>query len=246
MENTNDMIDGNDFVSTTRAQVVERLRDDILSGRVPSGTRLRQAEVATRFGISTTPVREAFRELATLGLVEIHAHRGAVVLAPSALELAQIYEVRAVVEPICVAWSAQRISAAQIAEARSLIEPGHSVVTRDVAGLNRRFHALIASACGNPHLAELTMKLLDLSTPYIVRVLESSPERLDRQAEEHRAILDACEAHDPVRAHRACLEHLAHLYPDVSDGGSIAAPTSEARWVPFEVGAWLGAGTPLH
>jgi len=57
------------FSTTTRSLLVQRLRDEILSGGMPHGTRLRQVEVAARFGISPTPVREAFRELATLGLV---------------------------------------------------------------------------------------------------------------------------------------------------------------------------------
>ena len=236
------MIDGTGLTSTTRAVVVDRLREEILSGRVPAGTRLRQAEIAARFGISTTPVREAFRELATLGLVEIHAHRGAVVLAPSALELAQIYEVRTIVEPLCVAWSAERIGTTEIAEARELLERARDKATLDVAGLNRRFHAVIAGACGNPHLAEVTMNFLDLSTPYIVRVLESSPERLQRQAEEHAEILAACEAHDPGRAYRASLDHLAHLYPELSvDGGSPPVPAFASRWAPNDPDAWGGS-----
>ena len=232
------VIDRTDFASTTRALVVDRLREEILSGRVPASTRLRQAEIAARFGISTTPVREAFRELATLGLVEIHPHRGAVVLAPSARELAQIYEVRTLVEPICVAWSAQRIGSAEIDEARKLLEAARDRATLDVAGLNRRFHAVIAGACGNPHLAELTINFLDLSTPYIVRVLQSSPARLQRQAQEHTEILAACEAHDPRRAYQASLDHLAHLYPEVIAGESVPAPIPDSRWVPFDTSAW--------
>lgn len=225
----------NQIRSTTREALVDRLRDDILSGRVPAGTRLRQADIAARFGVSTTPVREAFRELATLGLVEIHAHRGAVVLAPSATELAQIYEVRAVVEPICAAWSAERISDAEIQAARALLEASRDAGMLDAAGLNRRFHAVIVAACGNPHLAELTLNLLDRSTPYIVRVLRSSPERVLRQAEEHAELLAALEARDPARAYRASRDHLAHLYPDL-DGAEPSAPAT--RWLPFDP-AWL-------
>lgn len=241
------MNDGAGFVSTTRALVVDRLREEILSGRVMAGTRLRQAEIATRFGISTTPVREAFRELATLGLVEIHAHRGAVVLAPSAQELAQIYEVRTIVEPLCVSWSAQRISAAEIELARELLDASGDRAALDVAGLNRRFHAVIAGACGNPHLSELTINFLDLSTPYIVRVLESSPKRLQRQREEHAEILAACEVHDSRRAYQASLDHLAHLYPELGvDAAPVAPPTFESRWFPFDINAWVGLREPRH
>ena len=224
--------DATQIGSTTRAAVVDRLREEILNGGVPAGTPLRQAEIAARFGVSTTPVREAFRELATLGLVEIHAHRGAVVLAPSASELAQIYEVRTIVEPICVAWSAERITEAEIRAARVLLEASRDGGMVDAAGLNRRFHAVIVGACGNPHFAELTLNLLDRSTPYIVRVLRSSPERVLRQAEEHAELLAACEAHDPARAYRASRDHLAHLYPDI---GAAQPASLSTRWLPFDV-----------
>jgi DNA-binding GntR family transcriptional regulator len=70
-----------------------------------------------------------------------------------------------------------------------------------------------------------------------VRVLQSSPARLQRQAEEHAEILAACEAHDPRRAYQASLDHLAHLYPEVIDGESIPAPTPDSRWVPFDTSA---------
>ena len=62
--------------------LARRIRDEILSGAIPLGRPLRQAELAERFGISRTPVREALRQLQTSGLIEIHAHRGAVVRVP--------------------------------------------------------------------------------------------------------------------------------------------------------------------
>ena len=63
---------------STRADLVrEALADDIISGRVPAGTRLDEASLAKRFAVSRTPVREALRELATTGLVRSKAHQGA-------------------------------------------------------------------------------------------------------------------------------------------------------------------------
>jgi DNA-binding GntR family transcriptional regulator len=228
-----------DAFATTRSVVVSRLRDEILSGRLPYGTRLRQAEFAKRFGISTTPVREAFRELATLGLVEIHPHRGAIVLRPSTEELAHIYQVRMLIEPVSVAWSAQRITAAGLAEARSLLAAMREPITADrSAALNRRFHALIARACGNNHLSELVINLLDLSTPYVVRILQSSAEQADRQAAEHEAILRACQRQDPAAAYQASLHHLTRLH---LDGGDSALAAVAERWLPFDLKAWLAA-----
>jgi DNA-binding GntR family transcriptional regulator len=228
-----------DFSPTARSVVVARLREEILSGRTPYGTRLRQGDVASRFGISTTPVREAFRELATLGLVEIQAHRGAVVLRPSAEELAHIYEVRALLEPVSVAWSSQRITPGQLDKAWKIIELMREPATPDVAAtLNRRFHAVIADACGNQHLSELVINLLDLSTPYIVRVVESSNERTKRQNAEHEEILRACASGDPKRAYEASVAHLTQLHLKVDEDGAKRQPihaTFDTRWLPFDL-----------
>lgn len=207
---------------------------------MPYGTRLRQAEIADRFGISTTPVREAFRELATLGLVEIHPHRGAVVHAPSGWELAHIYEVRTLVEPVSAAWGASRITGEAIIEARKLLSTMGALTDPDAAtALNRQFHALIAVASGNGQLSELVTNLLDLSTPYIVRIRKSSPDESERQAAEHEEILAACERRDPAAAYRASLHHLTRLREDIGDGGP---PGLSDRWLPFDLPAWVAPG----
>ena len=236
------MSDDPAFSSTTRSVVVARLRDEIIAGSLPYGTRLRQGDIAARFNISTTPVREAFRELATLGLVEIQAHRGAVVLRPSGEELAHIYEVRMLLEPVSVAWSAQRMTQEQLEQAQKLIDlmadPGSAEAS---ATLNRRFHGILADACGNQHLGERVVNLLDLSTPYIMRVVESSEERTAHQTAEHIEILAACAARDPERAYAASLRHLTHLPLEVDEGSSPPIqPQFETRWLPAGVTDWPG------
>lgn len=231
------MTDENGFAVTTRWHVVSRLREEILSGRMPYGTRLRQAEIAARFGISTTPVREAFRELATLGLVEIQPHRGAVVHPPSGQELEHIYEVRILLEPVSAAWAASRITSDAIAKARKLLGTMRRLTDPDAAAaINRQFHGLIAVASGNSHLSDLVTNLLDLSTPYIVRIRKSSPDEPKRQAAEHEEILAACERRDPVAAYRASLHHLTRLRQDIDDD---VQPGLHDRWLPFELPAWL-------
>src|ERR1700759_5316261 len=95
----------------TRAGVVtERLRDMIKSHELPAGTRLRQAEFAERFGVSTTPVREAFVALAREGLVTQDPHRGVVVFEPSLQELDEIYEIRIALEPLATEIAAKQLS----------------------------------------------------------------------------------------------------------------------------------------
>ena len=87
------------FRQTVTGAAVTELRRRILSGTVAAGEALRQDALAKEFGISRIPIREAFHQLAAEGLVTLHAHRGAVVTALSALEIAELFDLRALLEP---------------------------------------------------------------------------------------------------------------------------------------------------
>src|ERR1700758_5490422 len=85
----------------TRAEAVaERLRQMIISGELAPGTRLRQAEIAELFNVSTTPVREAFTSLAREGFVRQDAHRGVEVFHPTEADIRENYEIRLALEPL--------------------------------------------------------------------------------------------------------------------------------------------------
>src|SRR5437870_2526894 len=104
---------------TAQAHIVERLRQEILSGRIPPGTRLTQAELAKRMETSTTPVREAVRELSAEGLVRISPHREVIVHEPTRLELEEIYELRVLLEPLSVIKAAKIITPSQVLAAKN-------------------------------------------------------------------------------------------------------------------------------
>ena len=87
---------------TASEAVSERLRAEIQRGDLPPGTRLRQGEVAARFGVSTTPVREAFALLQAQGLVRIDPHRGAIVFLPTAKDAQELYEIRIALETLAI------------------------------------------------------------------------------------------------------------------------------------------------
>src|SRR4051812_42489881 len=85
---------------TVAGLVAERLREEIVAGDLPAGSRLRQVEIARRFGVSTTPVREALAALQREGLVRLHPQRGAVVFVPTVEDLREHYEIRAALEAV--------------------------------------------------------------------------------------------------------------------------------------------------
>jgi DNA-binding GntR family transcriptional regulator len=224
---------------TARSFVFDKLREEILSGKLPPGTRLRQAELGARLRVSTSPVREAFRQLATIGLVEIQAHRGAIVIEPRAADLSQMYQVRALLEPMCNAWAAQRIQDEEIGELAATLDETRAIESiAEITRLNRRFHSLIATASGNGHLAQVVLNLLDLSTPYIGTIFRTNVQGLvSKQQREHGQILEALRNRDPEAAYAASLQHLAPLNID-GTVSPIDAPFTDL-WLPKGVRGYL-------
>jgi DNA-binding GntR family transcriptional regulator len=147
-----------------RRTLAEELRlalaDDIVRGLLGPGAALDETELARRFGVSRTPVREAIRQLAASGLVEVRAHRGAVVARPSEDRLIGMFEAMAELEALCAGLAAERMSPAERGqleavhrELRALIQSGDPQRYHDV---NESFHAAIYAGAHNAYLAEMT------------------------------------------------------------------------------------------
>lgn len=194
---------------TVAAAVVERLRSEIVAGDLPAGTRLRQVELATRFGVSTTPVREALAQLQQEGLVRLHPQRGAVVFVPTLADLREHYAIRGALEALAVERAAPAFEPAWALPLEALLDEmrGGPPADRYLA-LNQEFHAQLYARSEMPKLVELIVSHRDASSAYlrIYRATSAFPaERLDA---EHRAILHACVRRDPVAAAAAVRAHL--------------------------------------
>ena len=151
-------------VGRGRRTLAEELRlalaDDIVRGLLGPGAALDETELARRFGVSRTPVREAIRELAASGLVEVRAHRGAVVARPSEERLIGMFEAMAELEALCAGLAAERMSPAERGqldavhqELRVLIQSSDPQRYHEV---NESFHAAIYAGAHNAYLAEMT------------------------------------------------------------------------------------------
>jgi DNA-binding GntR family transcriptional regulator len=144
---------------TSSLRVSEELREAILSGEFGPGQRLRTASLATRFGSSRTPVREALVQLEGEGLVEIEPRRGALVRPFANADLIDLYEVRLLLEPAAAARAALRVSDEQLARLASLVALSDARGGREAAAIddqiawNEQFHAIVVEAAGSPRLS---------------------------------------------------------------------------------------------
>lgn len=177
---------------TTQATVTEHLRQAILLGQLPGGTRLVQSELAEAFSVSVTPIREALRELSTQGLIELDAFKGAIVRMPTLAELEEIYELRSVLIPLCVEKSIAQITPQQLQEAEAILDQMEATTDKELwVDLNRNFHTLLDDAAQTTLLKQTLKQLSDLSATYINLSFSEQPFRKEASEKEHRDILQA-------------------------------------------------------
>jgi DNA-binding GntR family transcriptional regulator len=146
----------------TRAEELRlQLADEIVRGALAPGAPLDETDLARRFSVSRTPVREALRQLAASGLVEARAHRGAVVARPSLDRLTGMFEAMAELEAICAGLAAERMPAADRARLEAIHEElrvlSHAGNPERFHEVNERFHNAIYAGSQNAYIAEITL-----------------------------------------------------------------------------------------
>jgi DNA-binding GntR family transcriptional regulator len=200
-------------------ELVRTLEQEIVTGVLSPGDRLDEATLATRFGVSRTPVREALGQLASTGLVEIKPRRGAAVAAPGLKELLEMFEVMAELEGLCGRLAARRMSAGEREALQTAHEACRSCVQAgDSDGYyaaNVAFHEAIYAGCRNRFLAEQTRTLRNRLAPYR-RLQLRRVDRVNESFGEHEAVLAAILDGDAEGADRLLQSHVT------VQGGSFA------------------------
>jgi DNA-binding GntR family transcriptional regulator len=198
-----------------RNRLSERLREsieeEIATGKLLPGTRLDEVDLATRFGVSRTPIREALRLLLGEGLVENRPPRGAVVAQVTPQRLIEMFEVMAELEGMCARLAARRMSDDELAA----IETAHescreSAAARDTDGYfyaNERFHYAIYAASHNTFLFEQASALQRKLRPYR-RLQLRVRNRVQRSFDEHQDIVDALREGDAEKAVASVRRHV--------------------------------------
>lgn len=203
-------------------QVKDRILQWILEGELAPGSRIIETRVAKQLGVSQAPVREALRDLTTLGLVEMKPYRGASVRQPSKADLVEAMEVRAELEALAARSAATRMTEDCLKELRRLIEEMRELAekgdTHGHAVKNTQFHETVLRASGNKTLHRTWSMLEPYARTYVTAMVPGMD--LIWLGDRHRDILEALEAGDPERA-AATMRHHAReaerLVMDVDD-----------------------------
>jgi DNA-binding GntR family transcriptional regulator len=212
------------LLSTPGVTLAESLRakleEAIAAGRLEPGSRLDEQEIAQRFGVSRTPVREAFRLMAANNLVELRGRQGATVRAIKAQELLEMFQVMAELEGLCARLAARRVSepwGREISDIHQrLVAIGQRGDIDAFYDINQVFHEAIYEASRNAFLADQTRKLRNQVAAYRRRVTRM-PNRIADTVREHEEIMQAILARDPERAHSTMRDHVNLLGYDLLD-----------------------------
>ena len=195
---------------TLAGELVSILRNEIYTGRLAPGTRLRQQEIARRFHVSTTPVREAFAALEREGLLVASVHRGVIVFRPTKDDLNEIYDMRIALESLATQRGVPLLTDEAISRMAELLSQMSSAPDDEYGALNDEFHNVIYAAAKRPKIVSVINDLRRSSSSYLRLIFASSSNPIhaaDTHAG-HSAIFEACAARDADAASAAMVDHL--------------------------------------
>lgn len=207
---------------TIREKAYEYLREGILSGKIKSGDRLVETELAERIGTSRTPVREALHTLEREGLVESLHRVGYTVRPISELEVAELSEIRLALEALALRWALRRDPAGL---AHAMRENLSRCEQQFAAGnlkafveMDAQFHDLISSVADSKRLMEMTNSIRRYMLRYRIRSIYTE-DNVHRAIEGHRALIEAIEDGDKRAAQRALRAHIKQSEKDILQFG---------------------------
>ena len=195
----------------TSRSICDAIEDDIVTGKLPPGTKLDEATLCQRFEVSRTPIREALRFLAERGMVELIRNRGAFVVEMTIPQLVEMFEVMAELEGMCGRLCARRVTPELSGKLRSAHQACRAAKRDGDADeyyyRNEAFHDVIYRGCQNGFLAEQAGALRRRLQAYR-RMQLRFPKRIRDSFDEHRAIVDAIVSGDESKAEGLLRQHV--------------------------------------
>lgn len=189
---------------TLREKVAELLREAIIQQKISPGERITELEIASRYGLSRTPIREAFRQLESEGFLKIIPRKGAIVAELNEKDVQDFYEIKAVLEGYAARIAAEKIVEVEIAQLERLNRKMKECAAKmDVAGLTKNhneFHNFILELCGNDKITTVVSNLVQQFLRF--RFFVSSSSSLSKIHADHDEIIAAFKIHDGAMAEK--------------------------------------------
>ncbi len=191
------------------AEIYQRLLESIEERELRPGDRLREAELAEKFGVSRTPIREGLKRLEAQGLAIHEPNRGMVVPTLDHGQISEVYFMREVLESTAARLAAQHASPAEVEILQDMVEADLRRVgdLESLVRSNREFHRRLCLASHNRYLVDL-IDHLRLSMVLMAGTTLNAPERREEAIEEHGAIVAAIAARDLDGAEKAAKQHI--------------------------------------
>jgi len=187
---------------TLRERVADAIRDEIVHGRLTAGEKLSEPEIASRYGISRTPVREAFRQLSAEGFLSLMPRRGARVSSMTQKDVTEFYELKSLLEGYAARLATQNLQEKDIQkmeQLNNLMDRYHERGDlKKIAKIHGEFHNIFLEACGNEQLYLTIQQLANKFQRF--RILLALSGKNPEIIVQHRDIIAAFRGKDAVRA----------------------------------------------
>ncbi len=201
---------------TLREKIVDAVRDDIIKGRLKAGQKISEAEIANRYGISRTPVREAFRQLATEGFLQLMPRRGVMVACLSEKDVIEFYELKSLLEGYAARIAVGRIQEKDIQRMEMLNDQMAKLHQRGelkkIAKIHNEFHNILLEASGNEQLQNTVSQLCNRFQRFTI-LLALAGKNMEAVTQ-HQEIIDALKKRDANQA-EALVRANAYLGKDL-------------------------------
>ncbi|SFA68823.1 DNA-binding transcriptional regulator, GntR family [Poseidonocella pacifica] len=199
----------------------ERIREAIILGTFPLGTKLSEQKLADQLQISRSPVREALVLLQIEGLVRVSPKRGSFVFSPDDRTIRDLCEHRDILETACLALAMERDHGGLLRGLQAGMEQMQDAIrTSDTEQYSRgdiRFHRAIIASSQNNSMIKVYESTIGPLMALRTHLFTISGIHLDRSMEEHAELLDACSTKDIARAQAICTRHIHHLVEHVHE-----------------------------
>lgn len=188
---------------TLREKILETIRESILRGQLKPGEKVAEPELAERFGISRTPIREAFRQLESEGYLTVIPRKGAVVTALSERAVEEFYAIKSILEGYAAQMAAENMTDKEIEKLEGINQKLQELAdegdVKTFFKVHNEFHEVFIRAAGNEKLLELINQLMLKFNRFRLASL-SLPGRMEISVKEHEKIIRAFKRKDGAQA----------------------------------------------